>query len=72
MMKASTLRKVRRMPVVDRLRLVRAILDTIADDELQLGLTRREKSALGKRIAARRKSRAAGASRKRAKRAPKA
>ncbi|MCY3019372.1 MAG: hypothetical protein NTW87_10155 [Planctomycetota bacterium] len=54
-MKQRMLNKIRRIPVVDRIRLVQCILDTIADDETQLGLTRRQKSALGKRIAARRK-----------------
>jgi len=63
-MKLSTLKKIRRIPVVDRIHLVQCILDTIADDETQLGLTRRQKSALGKRIAARRKRAASSARRK--------
>ena len=63
-MKLSTLKKIRRIPVVDRIHLVQCILDTIAADETQLGLTRHQKSALGKRIAARRKRATRAARRK--------
>ena len=65
-MKQRMLNKIRRISVVDRIRLVQCILDTISADETQLGLTRRQKSRLGKRLAARRKRAAPLARRKRA------
>jgi putative addiction module component (TIGR02574 family) len=49
-MKASTLRKIRRMPIVDRVRLVQAILDTIADDGDDYELNATQKAELGRRV----------------------